>query len=120
MNTKMRLPNADKARVDRRELTDYLLSETHPVGRFKAKFFAELSFNQANPEQLEEQLLVIARNEPVVEVVNSPFGTKYIVDGRISTPSGKEALIRTIWLIEHGSDEPRFVTAYPASRKVKE
>jgi hypothetical protein len=35
----MRLPNAEKAVIERRKLTEYLLSETHPTGRFKAQFF---------------------------------------------------------------------------------
>lgn len=37
MNTKVKLPNADKARIDRRKLSEYLLSETHPIGKFKGK-----------------------------------------------------------------------------------
>lgn len=37
MNTKVKLLNADKARIDRRKLTEYLLSEIHPIGKFKAK-----------------------------------------------------------------------------------
>ncbi len=37
MNTKVKLPNADRARIDRRKLTDYLLPENHPIGKFKGK-----------------------------------------------------------------------------------
>lgn len=97
----------------------YLLSETHPTGKFKAKFFIRLGFSPDNPEQLEAQLYVIAQSEPVVEIVRSPFGTKYIVDGETEAPRGKKAFIRTVWIIEHGSDEPRFVTAYPIHLKSK-
>ena len=35
----MALPEAESARVDREKLTGYLLSESHPIGRSKAKFF---------------------------------------------------------------------------------
>jgi hypothetical protein len=40
----MRLPNADEAVIPVEELRDYLLSPTHPIGRFKATFFAGLGY----------------------------------------------------------------------------
>jgi hypothetical protein len=52
----MRLPNAERAVIERRKLSEYLLSETHPVGKFKAQFFKKLGFKQANVEQFEEWL----------------------------------------------------------------
>ena len=41
----MRLPNANQVRIDDRKVREYLLSRTHPVGRFKARFFAALGFD---------------------------------------------------------------------------
>lgn len=38
----MKLPRNREAIVPELKLTDYLLSETHPVGRAKAKFFRAL------------------------------------------------------------------------------
>lgn len=35
----MKLPNGQKAVVDERKVREYLLSASHPVGRFKARFF---------------------------------------------------------------------------------
>ncbi len=113
MSAKERLPNVSRVCIDRNKIVGYLLSEKHPTGKFKAKFFIGLGFSPSEPEQLEAQLRAIAQNEPVTEIVHSPFGTKYIVDGRIRAPSGKEAFIRTVWIIEHGSNTLRFVTAYP-------
>ena len=63
----MRLPNAEKAVIERRKLTEYLLSETHPTGRFKAQFFKKLGFKRANVEQFEEWLRSIALNESMTE-----------------------------------------------------
>jgi hypothetical protein len=40
-------------------------------------------------------------------------GKKYIVDGAIETPSGKTPVVRTVWIVDEGSDVPRLVTAYP-------
>jgi hypothetical protein len=43
----VQLPNPDRAVVDDAKVRDYLLSPSHPVGRFKAVFFAALGFSQA-------------------------------------------------------------------------
>lgn len=44
----MKLPERDRAIIDAEKLRDYLLSPSHPVGRFKAAFFASLGYTQAN------------------------------------------------------------------------
>lgn len=57
----MKLPNSDKAIIPKDKLTDYLLSETHPVGSSKAKFFRGLGFNEANANVLAKLLLHMAQ-----------------------------------------------------------
>jgi hypothetical protein len=42
----MPLPNAENAYVPLSKITRYLLSETHSVGRAKARFFRALGFNE--------------------------------------------------------------------------
>ena len=49
----------------------------------------------------------------VSSVQQTPFGAKYLIEGRISGPAGTAAAIRSIWFIETGERRPRFVTAYP-------
>jgi hypothetical protein len=108
----MPLPNADQAIVPAEKLTNYLLSETHPVGKLKARFFRSLGYDERNVDLLREQLREIARSGVVSKFDPSPYGTKYIVDGQLISPTGGQALIRTVWVIEPGQP-PRFVTAYP-------
>jgi hypothetical protein len=91
-----------------------LFSETHAVGKAKAKFFHALSFNETNISLLEQGLLTIAYSATVQEVVASPHGTKYVLEGVLETPDGTSPRIRTIWILETGDEYPRFVTAYPA------
>lgn len=62
---------------------------------------------------LENALLNLARNQPVDKVVDSIYGTKYVIIGSIETPSSKVATILTVWIIDDGEDAPRFVTARP-------
>jgi hypothetical protein len=47
----------------------------------------------------------------------SPFGTRYVIEGIISTPDGRAPFIRAVWFIETGEQIPRFVTAYPLQRR---
>jgi hypothetical protein len=109
----MPLPNADQAIVPAEKLTNYLLSETHPVGKLKARFFRSLGYDERNVDLLREQLREIARSGVVSKKFDpSPYGTKYIVDGQLISPTGGQVLIRTVWVIEPGQP-PRFVTAYP-------
>jgi hypothetical protein len=109
----MKLPNCDQAYIPTRKLDDYLLAETHPSGRLKAKFFKGLGFSKSNRNELERQLLHIAQTSPVVSVITSPYGKKFIVDGELRTPEGTGEVVRTVWIFGAGEHSPRFVTAYP-------
>jgi hypothetical protein len=110
----MELPNRERAYLPAAKLTGYLLSETHPVGSSKAKFFRALGFNDLNVPLLEDGLLAIAHTGVVDEVEPTKHGTKYGINGPLETPSGRIVQIRTIWFIGANEDAPRFVTAYPA------
>jgi hypothetical protein len=110
----MKLPNGDRAIIPPAKLADYLLSDTHPVGRSKTKFLRGVGFNEANADLLGQGLLRIARRDEVVASESSLYGVKYVVDGTLATPSGRHVRLRTVWIVEPGLDRPRFVTAYPA------
>jgi len=56
----MSLPNADHAFVDPAKIRDYLLAATHPVGRFKARFFVSLRYAAEQWERLRDDILILA------------------------------------------------------------
>jgi hypothetical protein len=56
----MKLPEAQRAVIAAAKIRDYLLSTSHPVGRFKAPFFASLGYTVADWQRLEKDLLVPA------------------------------------------------------------
>lgn len=105
---------AGRVEIDRRKLTGYLLSTAHPVGRSKARFFASLGFFPADADRLDQALRALAAKPADVEAQDTRFGTKYIVDGELIGPSA-QAGVRTVWILEQGSEVARFVTAYPWS-----
>ena len=109
----MKIPNSKNAFIPISKLSNYLLSGTHAVGKSKAKFFHSLGFNVTNMNLLEKRLLNIAQTEHVAETISTPYGTKYVIEGVVETPSEIFVNIRTIWIIEQEEVNPRFVTAYP-------
>ncbi len=112
----MKMPSADAATVDSSKVRDYLLSASHPVGRFKATFFASLGYTPAQWGRLRDDLYAMACGEEAVTGLRSPYGQKYEVRGRLSGPSGRSAEIVTVWIILLGEDSPRFVTAFPGGK----
>ena len=109
----MKLPNREKAYIPSAKLHNYLLSNIHSVGKWKARFFRAHGFDETNEDVLGQQLLNIIHSENVKDVVESPHGMKYIIDGRLEGPTGRLIEIRTVWIIDKDQDRPRFVTAYP-------
>ena len=109
----MRLPNAQQARVDPAKITDYLLSASHSDGRKKAEFFLSFGFHSEQWESFSEALRVHGASHDVVNIYEDSYGMKYIIDGSLETPDGRNPYVRTVWQIDRESDYPRFITAYP-------
>ena len=110
----MQLPNAARARVDRRKITEYLLSPSHPDGRAKAAFFRAVGFRLEDWQSLAQAFRDLAVTFPVTDVMESEFGTRYTVDGALATPEGRSVWVRTVWLIGPGSESARLITAFPS------
>ena len=111
----MRLPHLDRAVIDPAKLRDYILSTAHPLGRFKARFFASLGYSAENWEQFETDiraLIAVAEARPGEK---TEYGQKHEVRGSITGPNGRSAEIVTVWIILAGEEVPRFVTAYTGS-----
>lgn len=96
---------------------DYLLSPTHPEGQGKAVFFRHFGFSPESWEKLAAALRRHAVEHGVTRMESSPFGTRYIVEGIMETPSGRRPRIRAVWFVEENDDVPRLVTAYPLDPK---
>ncbi len=114
-----RIPNVERAVIDDRKLADYLLATGHPFGRGKARFFFGLGFRRGEIDQLREALRDHAAANPVATSEETEFGSKYVVEGPLVAPDGREVGIRAVWFVESGEEAPRFVTAYPWKGGVK-
>lgn len=109
----MRLPNAEQAVVEREKIADYLLNPAHPDNGGKAAFFLALGYTRDDWASLAAALRRLAVATEVAKSMETAHGIKYVVDGRMETPSGKTTMVRTIWIADRGLDRPRLVTAYP-------
>jgi hypothetical protein len=106
------LPNSSKAVIAPEKLRDYLLSPTHPIGRYKALFFRTLGYDETSWQELESQLRsLLAR--PAEPLESTEYGTKYAIIAPLTGRNGRMAEIVTVWIILAGEETPRFVTAYP-------
>ena len=108
----MQLPNYEFSVVPPAKLRDYILSPSHPIGRFKSVFFRGLGYGPETWERLATDIKGLLDGEAELTETNQ-FGTKYVVRGFLTGPNGRSALIATVWIILNGKSEPRFVTAYP-------
>lgn len=109
----MQLPNRENAYIQPQKITGYLLSESHSVGKSKAKFFREVGFSEANIHFLEQELLALARFQEVAESSSNSHGEKYVIVGPINTPFDRQVTILTVWIVDIGEVNPRFITARP-------
>jgi len=109
----VKLPNGEHAIIASDKLSDYLLSKSHLVGRWKARFFLSIGFKEEDVSELKDALMNVGKNGEVKTAITTDFGVKYTVEGVISGPSGRKAAIRTVWIVEIGQDRPKLVTAYP-------
>lgn len=108
----MRLPNAEQAVVAPRKLTDYLMAPGHPRGRAKAALFARLGFDPDRWRALADALIAHGQQQPVVERLDTAFGTWFTLEGQMAGRLGAEPALRTVWFIDTGHRIPRFITAY--------
>lgn len=106
------LPNVDRAIIDRRKLEDYCLDHSHPRGRHKARVFrAALGIEKIDASWLESALLTGLGSSDAMEIGVDKFGVLWRVDITV-TRLARSAVVRTIWIERHGSDEPRLVTCW--------
>lgn len=111
----MKLPEVDRALIDAAKLQDYLLSNAHPVGRFKSAFFASLGYTHERSAELDSALRRLA-HDAEAELDDATAHGQYRVTGMLVGPAGVRATVTTVWIVLHGESYPRFVTAFPGDR----
>lgn len=111
-----KLPEATDLVVGEAKITGYLLSVVHSQGRYKAAFFRSFGFAPERWTELRDALRRHATDHVASGVQDTPFGTRYTVDGPLASPDGRNPLVRSVWFRATGERIVRLVTAYPLQR----
>lgn len=109
----MMRPNVERAVVSKEKIAEYLLNPEHPEGASKAAFYLAHGFSADSWQELAIALRRLAETTSVARTVGTIHGSKYVIEGRLETPSGKTPSVRSVWIVDRGRDVPRLVTAYP-------
>lgn len=114
----MKIPNAQSAFIDRRKLREYALNPAHRVGRHKAHLFRELlGLTEMEDAVLYTWLLETVLGHEAVPGERDNYGQRYEID-RLMVWGGRQAMVRSVWVIRPNENFPRLVTCYPLKRRV--
>lgn len=105
----MKVPNIQRGRVLDRKI-GYLLRPTNKGG-----FWSPMGYSTADPRQFRDDLLRHAQVNEVARVETTMWGTKYVVEGPMRTPSRRRPRVRSVWIVDAGATAPRLLTAYSPS-----
>jgi hypothetical protein len=106
------IPHADRAEVSLAKLRDYCLNPLHDEGKHKARVFASaLGITAADAGALRNRLLEAVKTHDAQIGPRDAYGQRYTVDLQVEW-GGRRAIIRSGWILEHGSDVPRLTSCY--------
>jgi hypothetical protein len=108
----MKLPNADRAIVEIEKLRDYCFSSSHPRGRHKARvFITALGIAADDAQELKQAILSAITSEEALPTERDEYGQRFVVDFSMRR-QGKEAVVRSSWIIRSAEDYPRLTSCY--------
>ncbi len=107
------IPNAERAVVDIQKLRDYCLNPRHEQGKHKARLFAaKLGMTDKDANALFTILLQMVKTQDAILGRRDAYGQRYTIDFDLNW-QGRQAIVRSGWIIEYNSDVPRLTTCYP-------
>lgn len=107
------LPHRDRAEIPEKKLMEYMLNPDHPKGGSKAVAFRDvLGYTKENAQELASSLLAGLNSWRATEREPQKYGQPYEVKMILTGPTGRQATVKTGWIVENGSTTPRLTTAY--------
>lgn len=99
---------------------EHYLNMDSPTGKNKAIAFKKaLGYDRSNYQELIQQIREKLPSSNAIIKAKDEFGERYQVEMELSGPNGKQARVKTGWIILNGEDTPRLTAAYVAKRKAK-
>lgn len=109
----MTLDGHDTVVIAEPKVREYLLSDTHPVGRFKAAFLRTLGFSAERWRELDVAIREQLVSPEVVAGQPSIHGSKFETHALLQGPNGRVAPVVVVWIVYPGDPRRHLVTLYP-------
>ncbi len=109
----MKVPNRRSAIVPPQKISAYLLDLDHPDGGSKANFFLQFGFDF---QTLTEALLSHVVENEVFSTEETEYGRKFVVFGKMESPSGLSFNLKSVWIVRKGEARPSLLTAFPSKK----
>lgn len=117
----MLLPNYQEAIIPEEKFTEYILNINHPKGRDKAVAFKKaLGYDLDNVDKLISNIKENINKFNAVEKPDKGYGKVYEIIMTLTGENGKNANVKTGWLLERETKRTRLTSAYVTSKKWKE
>jgi len=102
--------------IEPAKITHYLLSDHHPRGKAKNRFFKSIGFALSDWQCFQQALLDHALTATLIlEDDQSQFARKQVFQCRIRSPDQRHPCIISVW--QETPDGWRLLTAYPFYRQ---
>ena len=108
-----KLTNYQNAVISEQKLRDYLLSPTHPIGKYKAKFLEQAGYERKKWKILEKDLREQHLTKEAKKVDKNDFGQKFVIKAPLTGPNGATIAVTTVWIVLNNENFPRFITLIP-------
>lgn len=96
------------------KVTRYLMSPDPCVdGQGKRAFFEAFGFKREYPDVLVFALEIHGVINPVARRREDEWGLYWECRGPLMCPSGREPIVKTVWIVRPGQKVPSLVTAVP-------
>lgn len=103
-------PRFENVEIDRRKISEYAMNPDHPRGQHKLEVInSATGLTAKDTDLIETQIRDGVKNGTPVAGKDDQYGRRWSVDVPVTGPAGTMT-VRTAWIIEPGSDQPRLVT----------
>lgn len=112
------LPGHDRAVIPQKKLTSYALNLDHPKGGGKAVAFRDvLGYTKENASALADALRGGLGQWKARPRTATPYGQPYEVKMILTGANGRQATVKTGWLVEREGAAPRLISVYLYKQK---
>lgn len=109
----MKIPNGDRAIIERSKLVNYALNVSHERGGSKARKLIRYGYSPDKWKQLELDIRKYHLTADIRIEKATRYGMRYEIRAALPSPVNRQLYVKTVWQIDNGTDVPRLITLVP-------